>query len=85
MVSLRLLSRTAVSADINNNLNAMYSIKVAVDSNGNQYAAGMGIGVQNTPAGMQSQVLFSDRFAVMTRWRDRDSAVCYPERAGVHP
>jgi hypothetical protein len=28
----------------------------------------MGIGVQNTPAGMQSQVLFlADRFAVMTR------------------
>ncbi|MDQ2256823.1 phage tail protein [Enterobacter soli] len=57
-----------VSADINNNLNAMYSIKVAVDANGNQYAAGMGIGVQNTPAGMQSQVLFlADRFAVMTQ------------------
>jgi hypothetical protein len=35
----------------------MYSIKVAVDANGNQYAA-VGIGVQNTPAGMQSQVLF---------------------------
>jgi predicted phage tail protein len=46
----------------------MYSIKVAVDSNGNQYAAGMGIGVQNTPSGMQSQVLFlADRFAVMTQ------------------
>ena len=46
----------------------MYSIKVAVDSNGNQYAAGMGIGVQNTPSGMQSQVLFvADRFAVMAQ------------------
>ncbi|HHK9913015.1 phage tail protein [uncultured Enterobacter sp.] len=57
-----------VSADINNNLNAMYSIKVAIDSNGNQYAAGMGIGVQNTPSGMQTQVLFlADRFAVMTQ------------------
>ncbi|BBW22304.1 DUF1983 domain-containing protein [Enterobacter kobei] len=57
-----------VSADINNNLNAMYSIKVAVDSNGNQYAAGMGIGVQNTPSGMQTQVLFlADRFAVMSQ------------------
>jgi predicted phage tail protein len=76
-----------VSADINNNLNAMYSIKVAVDSNGNQYAAGMGIGVQNTPAGMQSQVLFlADRFAVMTQaGGDRDSAVCYPERTNHHP
>ncbi|MDS0957849.1 phage tail tip fiber protein, partial [Enterobacter hormaechei] len=45
---------------------AMYSIKVAVDANGKQYATGMGIGVENTPSGMQSQVLFlADRFAVM--------------------
>ncbi len=55
-------------ANVNGDLNAMYSIKVAIDSNGNQYAAGMGIGVQNTPSGMQSQVLFlADRFAVMTQ------------------
>ncbi len=55
-------------ANVNGDLNAMYSIKVAVDSNGNQYAAGMGVGVQNTPSGMQSQVLFlADRFAVMTQ------------------
>ena len=55
-------------ANVNGDLKAMYSIKVAVDSNGNQYAAGMGIGVQNTPSGMQSQVLFvADRFAVMAQ------------------
>ena len=55
-------------ADISGNLSAMYSIKVGVDANGRQYAAGMGIGVQNTPAGMQSQVLFlADRFAVMSQ------------------
>jgi hypothetical protein len=42
-VSQQRLSRTQVSADINNNLNAMYSIKVAVDSNGNQYAQGWGL------------------------------------------
>ncbi|HAV1713978.1 TPA: phage tail protein [Enterobacter hormaechei subsp. steigerwaltii] len=55
-------------ANVNGDLNAMYSIKVAIDSNGNQYAAGMGIGVQNTPSGMQSQVLFlADRFAVMAQ------------------
>ncbi|HGG9106588.1 TPA: host specificity protein J [Enterobacter cloacae] len=55
-------------ADVNNNLSAMYNIKVAVDANGRQYAAGMGIGVENTPVGMQSQVLFlADRFAVMTQ------------------
>ncbi|HDR2791018.1 TPA: DUF1983 domain-containing protein [Enterobacter asburiae] len=63
-----IVQNAQVSADINNNLNAMYSIKVAVDANGNQYAAGMGIGVQNTPSGMQTQVLFlADRFAVMTQ------------------
>ena len=53
-------------ANVNGDLSAMYNIKVAVDANGRQYAAGMGIGVENTPGGMQSQVLFlADRFAVM--------------------
>lgn len=55
-------------ANVNGDLSAMYNIKVAVDSNGRQYAAGMGIGVENTPEGMQSQVMFlADRFAVMTQ------------------
>ena len=55
-------------ADVNGNLSAMYNIKVGVSSNGQYYAAGMGIGVQNTPSGMQSQVIFlADRFAVMTQ------------------
>ncbi len=55
-------------ANVNGDLKAMYSIKVAVDANGKQYAAGMGIGVENTPSGMQSQVIFmADRFAVMTQ------------------
>lgn len=55
-------------ADINGNLNAMYSIKVAVDSNGRQYVAGMGLGTQNTPSGMQSQIiLLADRVAVMSQ------------------
>ncbi|HHH4160006.1 phage tail protein [Enterobacter cloacae] len=66
--SAAIIQNSQVSADINNNLSAMYNIKVAVDANGRQYAAGMGIGVENTPAGMQSQVLFlADRFAVMTQ------------------
>ncbi|MGM8731392.1 phage tail protein [Enterobacter hormaechei] len=55
-------------ANVSGDLKAMYSIKVAVDANGKQYAAGMGIGVENTPSGMQSQVLFiADRFAVMAQ------------------
>lgn len=52
-------------ANVNGDLSAMYNIKVAVSSNGQYYAAGMGIGVENTPSGMQSQVIFlADRFAV---------------------
>ncbi|EFN8034209.1 DUF1983 domain-containing protein [Escherichia coli] len=54
-------------ADVNGNLSAMYNIKVGVSSNGQYYATGMGIGVENTPSGMQSQVIFlADRFAVTT-------------------
>lgn len=53
---------------MNGNLNAMYSIKVGIDANGVYYGAGMGIGVQNTPNGMQGQVVFlADRFAVMSQ------------------
>ncbi|HGG8805299.1 TPA: host specificity protein J [Enterobacter hormaechei subsp. hoffmannii] len=52
-------------ANVNGDLKAMYSIKVGVSSNGQYYAAGMGIGVENTPSGMQSQVIFlADSFAV---------------------
>ncbi|EGK59618.1 phage tail protein [Enterobacter hormaechei subsp. hormaechei] len=52
-------------ANVNGDLKAMYSIKVGLSSNGQLYAAGMGIGVENTPSGMQSQVIFlADRFGV---------------------
>lgn len=55
-------------ANVNGQLSAMYSIKVGLSSNGQYYAAGMGIGVENTPSGMQSQVVFlADRFAVTTQ------------------
>lgn len=54
-------------ASMDGDLSAMYNIKVGVSSNGQYYAAGMGIGVENTPGGMQSQVIFlADRFAVTT-------------------
>lgn len=55
-----------VVADLNGDLSAMYSIKLGVNSGGKYYAAGMGIGIENTPLGMQSQVLFvADRFAIL--------------------
>ncbi|HCJ9735763.1 TPA: phage tail protein [Escherichia coli] len=54
-------------ANVNGDLSAMYNIKVGISSNGQYYATGMGIGVENTPSGMQSQVIFlADRFAVTT-------------------
>ncbi len=54
-------------ANVNGDLSAMYNIKVGVSSNGQYYVAGIGIGVENTPSGMQSQVIFlADRFAVTT-------------------
>lgn len=55
-----------VVAGLNGELSAMLSIKVGVRTDGTYYGAGMGIGVENTPAGMQSQVLFlADRFAIL--------------------
>ncbi|WP_024551910.1 host specificity protein J [Franconibacter helveticus 513] len=63
-------------ASLSGSLSAMYSIKVGVDANGVKYAAGMGLGVENTPSGMQSQVIFlADRFAVMSQ---AGSAVSLP-------
>ncbi|WP_276899873.1 phage tail tip fiber protein, partial [Frischella perrara] len=47
---------------------AQRSIKVKVDSKGQQYAAGMSIGVENTDKGMQSNVIFlADKFMVMNQ------------------
>lgn len=54
-------------ADVNGKLSAQYGVKVGVTSDGKYYLAGIGVGVENTPAGMQSQVIIlADRFAVMT-------------------
>ena len=41
-------------ANVNGDLKAMYSIKVGLSSNGQYYAAGMGIGVENTPLRFRS-------------------------------
>jgi len=53
-------------ATTNGQLAAAYSVKLGITSGGVYYGAGMGIGIENTPAGMQSQVIFlADRFAIM--------------------
>ncbi|GGX32842.1 hypothetical protein GCM10007242_44760 [Pigmentiphaga litoralis] len=47
-------------------LNAMYAIKVAATADGKLYQAGIGVGVENAPGGMQTQVYaLADRFAVL--------------------
>jgi predicted phage tail protein len=53
-------------ASLSGDLSAMYSVKLQLTQDGKYYAAGMGLGIENTPDGMQSQVLFqADRFAVI--------------------
>lgn len=53
-------------ATLDGKVAASYSIKLGVTQDGRYYGAGMGIGIENTPAGMQSQVIFlADRFSIM--------------------
>lgn len=51
--------------DVNGKISASWSLKLQIAANGQYYAAGMGIGIENQPDGSyQSQVLFTaDRFA----------------------
>lgn len=52
--------------EVKDGLNAMVSIKAGVTVDGKYYSAGMGVGVENTPEGMQTQVLFlADRLALI--------------------
>lgn len=53
--------------DVNGKISASYSLKLQIAANGQYYAAGMGIGIENQPDGSyQSQVLFTaDRFALV--------------------
>ncbi|MEX2939890.1 TipJ family phage tail tip protein [Serratia fonticola] len=60
-------------------LKNMWSVKVGQTVDGKQYLAGIGVGVENTPEGMQSQVLISaDRFAVLNQPGGAGSAVSVP-------
>ncbi|EMQ4383910.1 TPA: host specificity protein J, partial [Escherichia coli] len=55
-----------VQVDTNNNLNSMWAVKLQQMKDGRLYIAGIGAGIENTPAGMQSQVLLAaDRIAMV--------------------
>ncbi|HAL7559204.1 TPA: DUF1983 domain-containing protein [Escherichia coli] len=53
-----------VQTDTSNNLNSMWAVKLQQMQDGRLYIAGIGAGIENTPDGMQSQVLLAaDRVA----------------------
>lgn len=53
-------------ADTSGKLSTMWSVKMQVAADGKYIAAGIGLGIENTGAGLQSQFLVSaDRFAVV--------------------
>ncbi len=55
-----------VQVDTNNNLNSMWAVKLQQMQDGRLYIAGIGAGIENTPDGMQSQVLMAaDRIAMV--------------------
>lgn len=60
-------------------LKDMWSVKVGKTVDGKLYTAGIGVGVENTPEGMQSQVLIlADRFAVLNTADGQGSTVSVP-------
>lgn len=53
-------------ADLEGKASTMWSVKMTLNSRGQYVAAGIGLGIENGPAGLQSQFLVSaDRFAVV--------------------
>ncbi|KPY84514.1 DUF1983 domain-containing protein [Pseudomonas syringae pv. tagetis] len=57
---------SSAQANTDGKLNTMWSVKMQVAANGQYIAAGIGLGIENTGAGLQSQFLVSaDRFAVV--------------------
>ena len=59
-----------VQVDTNNNLNSMWAVKLQQMQDGRLYIAGIGAGIENTPAGMQSQVLLAaDRIVAVCRFQ----------------
>ena len=61
------IQQTATAyADTSGKLSTMWSVKMQVNQSGQYVAAGVGLGIENTGAGLQSQFLVSaDRFAIV--------------------
>jgi predicted phage tail protein len=61
------IQQTATAyADTSGKLSTMWSVKMQITAGGQYVAAGIGLGIENTGAGLQSQFLVSaDRFAIV--------------------
>ncbi|CAI8815961.1 host specificity protein J [Pseudomonas chlororaphis] len=63
--AIQTVSQAQVALD--GKASTMWSVKMQIDSNGRYVAAGIGLGIENGPAGLQSQFIVSaDRFAVVS-------------------
>lgn len=73
---------TAV-ADVNGKVTTSWSVKMQVTADGQYVAAGVGLGIENGPAGLQSQFLVSaDRFAILTTMAGGASFVPFAVEGG---
>lgn len=62
--------------EVVSDLNARWSVNVQVNKDGNYYLAGIGVGIEETPEGMQSQVLvMANRFAIIN---ENDGTITSP-------
>lgn len=66
-VNTAAIQQTATAyADTSGKLSTMWSVKMQITAGGQYIAAGIGLGIENTGAGLQSQFLVSaDRFAIV--------------------
>ncbi|WJM83458.1 DUF1983 domain-containing protein [Pectobacterium brasiliense] len=66
-VSAEISDVSSVVGGMDAKMSAYRSIKVAVDANGRQYIAGIGLDVSNSQTGMQANIIMlADRFTMMT-------------------
>ncbi len=64
--SAAIQTQSEVVAGIDGKVSTSWSVKMQVTANGQYVAAGIGLGIENGPAGLQSQFLVSaDRFAIV--------------------
>lgn len=64
--SIAIEENTTAIVDIDGKVTASWTLKIEAQQNGQYVAAGIGLGIENGPAGLQSQFLVrADRFAVV--------------------